>query len=411
LIFKLNNYCLGYSTIISQQHPNIMRFHVIANPHVPTLPTNEFDAFTMTIIKFCKLFHKHGHQIYFYGCDISKRHVPHTKFITTIKMKLYAKHGFNPAVFSDPRLLLQDAPDHFPLYPIQQQILKILKTELPRYYEPGDIVCHLYESYLLSNTNMIHVCPMQFGGHWNSYKYVAFASKTWFDTTTNYSENKTNNMIMNCIISPWFSKKDYYKMPKLPNTFLYLARISNHKGFDIYLRLAALFPDYTFLAAGGCTNYNQNNNIIMSGTKQYDLSKLPNVKYLGVVNGHFKRYLLATAQCLITPVRYIEPFGLNAVEALLSGTPVMASRLGTYCENIDHGTNGYLCSMDDNPWVVDDNDYDGQLDDWVRVLQDKPYCKLNYTLIRSQALAKFDSKIAYDKYVDFFGRILEKEKK
>ncbi len=50
--------------------------------------------------------------------------------------------------------------------------------------------------------------------------------------------------------------------------------------------------------------------------------------YLGEVGGAEKSRLLAEALCLLMPVQWDEPFGLTAIEALASGTPVVGLRRG-----------------------------------------------------------------------------------
>ena len=56
------------------------------------------------------------------------------------------------------------------------------------------------------------------------------------------------------------------------------------------------------------------------------------MRWIGPVNGHPKVELLAKARALIFPVLWDEPFGLVVVEALVSGTPVLASRRGSLPE-------------------------------------------------------------------------------
>lgn len=56
------------------------------------------------------------------------------------------------------------------------------------------------------------------------------------------------------------------------------------------------------------------------------------VKYVGEVDGGRKRALLARARCLWMPAQWDEPFGLTTIEALFSGTPVLATRRGALPE-------------------------------------------------------------------------------
>ena len=53
--------------------------------------------------------------------------------------------------------------------------------------------------------------------------------------------------------------------------------------------------------------------------------------------------LLTAAGCLIMPIRWHEPFGMVMVEAMASGTPVVALRRGSVPEVVEHGVTGWIC--------------------------------------------------------------------
>lgn len=69
----------------------------------------------------------------------------------------------------------------------------------------------------------------------------------------------------------------------------------------------------------------------------------PDIEYIGEVNFWQKRDLLAGAKALLNPIQWEEPFGLAMIEALASGTPVIANRRGAAPEIIEQGITGFLC--------------------------------------------------------------------
>ena len=68
--------------------------------------------------------------------------------------------------------------------------------------------------------------------------------------------------------------------------------------------------------------------------------------------------LLLDARCLIMPIRWEEPFGMVIVEAMATGTPVVALNRGSVPELICHGRSGLIC---DEP---------GELPDALREISD-----------------------------------------
>ncbi|MCZ8382661.1 glycosyltransferase family 4 protein [Mycobacterium sp. CPCC 205372] len=66
-------------------------------------------------------------------------------------------------------------------------------------------------------------------------------------------------------------------------------------------------------------------------------------RVIGRVGGLAKRDLLAAARCLLFPIRWEEPFGLVMIEAMVTGTPVVALRAGSVDEIVVDGKTGYVC--------------------------------------------------------------------
>ena len=66
------------------------------------------------------------------------------------------------------------------------------------------------------------------------------------------------------------------------------------------------------------------------------------VRHLNNVAGDEKARLLARAYALLAPLQWDEPFGLAMVEAMASGTPVIAIGRGAAPELVTDGTTGFL---------------------------------------------------------------------
>jgi glycosyltransferase involved in cell wall biosynthesis len=71
-----------------------------------------------------------------------------------------------------------------------------------------------------------------------------------------------------------------------------------------------------------------------------------NEEFLGEIGDGDKYRLLGEALALLNPIQWPEPFGLVMIEALASGTPVVATRQGAAPEIVEPGVTGYLAQDD-----------------------------------------------------------------
>ena len=69
----------------------------------------------------------------------------------------------------------------------------------------------------------------------------------------------------------------------------------------------------------------------------------PDATYVGEPTVAEKFALLAGAAALVNPIRWAEPFGLVMIEALASGTPVLAFAEGSAPEIVEDGVTGFVC--------------------------------------------------------------------
>ena len=67
------------------------------------------------------------------------------------------------------------------------------------------------------------------------------------------------------------------------------------------------------------------------------------VEYHGPVGVKERRELLRNARGLFSATVYLEPFGGVAVEAMMSGCPVITTDWGAYAETVVHGYTGFRC--------------------------------------------------------------------
>ncbi len=66
------------------------------------------------------------------------------------------------------------------------------------------------------------------------------------------------------------------------------------------------------------------------------------IRYHGAVGGETRLRALGSARALLHLINFDEPFGLSVIEAMASGTPVIATRRGSMAELIEEGVTGFL---------------------------------------------------------------------
>ncbi len=113
------------------------------------------------------------------------------------------------------------------------------------------------------------------------------------------------------------------------------------------------------------------------------------VSYVGAVGPQERDRLLGGALALVHLIEFAEPFGLSVIESLATGPPVIARRLGSMPELIDHGRTGFL--VEDLAGAV-------QAAESVALLE-RRHC-------RDDAEERFTADRMVDQYAALFARIL-----
>jgi glycosyltransferase involved in cell wall biosynthesis len=113
------------------------------------------------------------------------------------------------------------------------------------------------------------------------------------------------------------------------------------------------------------------------------------VEYVGEVSGAERLQLLREAEALIAPNWRHEPFGLMVIEALASGTPIVAFPFGVALESVVNGANGYIVKGVDE--LVTQLDQVGQL---------------SRVACRASIVGRFDTESMTSSYIRLFRRLL-----
>jgi glycosyltransferase involved in cell wall biosynthesis len=113
------------------------------------------------------------------------------------------------------------------------------------------------------------------------------------------------------------------------------------------------------------------------------------VTYVGPVGPHHRDQLLGGARALLHLISFEEPFGLAVIESLATGTPVIATSLGSMPELIRNGETGYLVTGVD-----------------TAVTAVERVGEISRQACRADVLARFTSDAMIDRYLALFAAIL-----
>ena len=108
------------------------------------------------------------------------------------------------------------------------------------------------------------------------------------------------------------------------------------------------------------------------------------------VEGKEKAELLARARALLFPIAWEEPFGIAIVEAMVSGTPVIALAHGATSELVENGVTGYVV-----------NDADEMVEAYARVKD------IDLAKCVAEAARRFGPKQMADGYLTVYERAIE----
>jgi glycosyltransferase involved in cell wall biosynthesis len=122
----------------------------------------------------------------------------------------------------------------------------------------------------------------------------------------------------------------------------------------------------------------------------YGISLNRKIKYVGEVGGRKKMELLANARALLFPISWGEPFGLVMIEAMVSGTPVIATPFGSVPEIVTSDV-GFICK-------------DQQ--EMQRAVEEIGTIK--HQACRDRVLQNFTADIMAENYLRYYRNIVEK---
>lgn len=123
---------------------------------------------------------------------------------------------------------------------------------------------------------------------------------------------------------------------------LFAGRITPEKGVEAAIEIAEQAGRHLLLA-GGIYDLSYYQERILPKLQQ----ARKHVTYLGLLDRSALWNVMSQSLGLLFPIEWDEPFGLTPVEAMATGTPVIAYQRGAVEEIIQHGETGFLVAPGD----------------------------------------------------------------
>lgn len=154
----------------------------------------------------------------------------------------------------------------------------------------------------------------------------AFESYAWMHHV--YGDRKIVNGPAYDVVIPNFFEKEQFTRPLRPSRdyLLYMGRVVRRKGPHVAALIAERADLPLKVAGPGPTEWSKGKIVAPEVVLEGD------VEYVGEVGFAERNELMGNAAAIIVPTLYIEPFGGVAVEAMLTGCPVVASDWGSFTE-------------------------------------------------------------------------------
>lgn len=161
---------------------------------------------------------------------------------------------------------------------------------------------------------------------------------------------------------------------------LFIGRLSPEKGLDVLMDAVQRLPAPAM-------------QVIGTGPLESEVARVFGDAYLGYRNREQVLHMLAQAQFLVAPSTCYETFGLVGIEAFSCGTPVIASRRGSFGELVKDGVTGLLFTPGDSLDLARKIEWAQANPDAMRVMG---------RAARAEYLARYTSQRNYQMLMDIY---------
>lgn len=290
------------------------------------------------------------------ACAYGQKHKKFAQMMMSLDHEVFSYYGEHSDMVATEHIVIssdQDKEKWFGNYDHKSQFYPITWGPLDRHWlesnskaiqeirkriQTDDIIC-LIAGYCQKQIadefpdNPIVEYGIGYEGSFSNFRvFESYSHMHWVYGKLDRSDNGRH---YDCVIPNYFDPYDFTPSTEKSDYYVFLGRFIRRKGVEIAVETTRRLGARLVMAGQGCIVEDQKfigEDIIIEGD---------HLTHIGHVNATQKAALLAGAKACFMPTLYIEPFGGVAVEAMLSGTPVIASDFGAFTEIVQHELDGY----------------------------------------------------------------------
>lgn len=307
----------------------MIRLHVLAIPH--TVSTKEYTvcAFTQKVINFCKMFKRQGMHVIHYGHEDSD--VVCDEHVSVMDRKLfnevYGGHDWK-------KFGLKFDQNDLAYQTFNANCIK----EIEKRKQPNDIILcffgNAHKPVCDAHSDLL-ICEPSIGYDSQFAPFKVYESYSCMHGHQGqYAIGTAYYKFYDAVIPSGFDMSEFEYNENKGDYFFMMGRLVWAKGVAIAVQATEKIGAKLVLAG---TTY---------GPRDCGLETdewPPHVEFVGYADVQKRKELMAGAKALFCPTIYNEPFGYVAIEAMLSGTPVICTDNGAFTETVQHGVTGYRC--------------------------------------------------------------------
>lgn len=310
-----------------------MRIFVLGLPHTITSPRFSSCAYTMKAWNLCRMMKDRGHEVVHLGNETS--HPVADENVAVASYEEWSRVYEHPGTgFFD---ISVETPERLAFHRLfADNMRRALEERVGNQHDA--IICVTWGGPQHEATHSVKrsafVVESGIGYIYPSVDYRVFESYAWMHTLLGREGLLQGGAWYWCVIPNAFDPEMFEYRASPDGYFLYLGRLTDDKGVALAVDVAR--------RAG------RKLKIAGQGNPDRFVENASHAEYLGPVGVEDRKELLAGAAALLCPTFYVEPFGGVAVEAQLSGTPVITTDWGAFTETVVPNVTGFRCRTMDH---------------------------------------------------------------